>query len=141
MSQTLQTTGRIRRVEPAPVDAAVAHFAHRLTVETDCSDVHHDLGLGDQRIVVIDARSPEAFAAGHVPGAVNLPFTRRSTAASAAAVIAEGTIAVTYCAGPHCNASTLAALRLAQLGYPVKEMLGGSTTGVRDGYPVTADPA
>ena len=140
MSQTLQTTGRIRRVEPAPSEAAVAHFAHRLTVETDCSDVHHDLGLGDQRIVVIDARGPEVFAAGHVPGAVNIPHAAID-AASAAAVIADGTIAVTYCAGPHCNASTLAALRLAQLGYPVKEMLGGYDYWVRDGYPVASGPA
>jgi rhodanese-related sulfurtransferase len=43
---------------------------------------------------------------------------------------------VTYCAGPHCNASTHAALRLAELGVPVKEMLGGFDFWVRDGYPV-----
>ena len=43
--------------------------------------------------------------------------------------------------GPHCNASTLAALRLAQLGYPVKEMLGGYDYWVHDGYPVTSGPA
>ena len=138
MSQTLQTTGRIRRVEPAPTDVAVAHYAHRLAVETDCSDVHHDLGLGDQDIVVIDARSTEAFASGHVPGAVNIPHADID-ATTAAAAIPAGAIAVTYCAGPQCNASTLAALRLARLGYPVKEMLGGWDYWCRDGYPVAKD--
>ena len=73
---------------------------------------------------MIDARTPEVFAEGHVPGAVNLPF-REIDGESAAAVVPDGAVAVTYCAGPHCNASTQAALRLAQLGYPVKEMLGG----------------
>ena len=38
---------------------------------------------------------------------------------------------VVYCAGPHCNGSTRAALRIAQLGRPVKEMIGG-ITGWRD---------
>ena len=135
MSQTLQTTGRIRTVDPAPADAAVAHFAHRLTVETDCSDVDHDLRAGARDIVVIDARTPEVFAEGHVPGSVNLPF-REIDGESAAAVLREGVVAVTYCAGPHCNAATQAALRLAQLGYPVKEMLGGLDYWRRSGYPV-----
>ena len=30
--------------------------------------------LGDERTFVVDARSPEAFAHGHLPGAVNLPY-------------------------------------------------------------------
>jgi rhodanese-related sulfurtransferase len=135
MRQTLETSPRVRRVDPAPADVAVAHYAARLAVETDCSDVHHDLARDDAGIVVIDARSPEAFAAGHVPGAVNLPHASIDEA-SAAAAVPEGAVAVTYCAGPHCNASTQAALRFARLGYPVKEMLGGWDFWCRDGYPV-----
>ena len=30
--------------------------------------------LGDERTFVVDARAPEAFARGHLPGAVNLPY-------------------------------------------------------------------
>ena len=85
---------------------------------------------------MIDARSPEAFAAGHVPGAVNLPPRGHRRRPRPPPPSRDGAIAVTYCAGPHCNASTLAALRLAQLGYPVKEMLGGWDYWCRDGYPV-----
>ena len=36
-----------------------------------------------------------------------------------------------YCAGPHCNGANKAAIRLARLGYRVKEMIGG-VTGWRD---------
>ena len=32
---------------------------------------------------------------------------------------------VVYCAGPHCNGANKGAVRLARLGRPVKEMIGG----------------
>lgn len=49
---------------------------------------------------------------------------------------AGGTLFVVYCAGPHCNGANKAAVRLARLGYRVKEMIGG-ITGWRDaGFPL-----
>ena len=39
----------------------------------------------------------------------------------------EDTRFVVYCAGPHCNGANKAAIRLARLGYRVKEMIGGIT--------------
>jgi len=48
-----------------------------------------------------------------------------------AELIPDGsTLVITYCAGPHCNASTKGALRFATLGRAVKEMPGGI-----DGWP------
>lgn len=55
-----------------PADAAV-HFARRLTVETDVSDVHADLESGAPGFVLVDTRSRGAWDQGHVPGAVHLP--------------------------------------------------------------------
>ena len=72
---------------------------------------------------MLDVRSPEAFAAGHVPGAVSLPH-RRITERNLAAFPA-GTLLVVYCSGPHCNGADRAALALATLGRPVKKMIGG----------------
>jgi rhodanese-related sulfurtransferase len=135
MTQTLESTGRTLRVAPAPAEVAIAHFALRLTVETDCHDVDSDLRAGGAGIVVIDVRSAELFAEAHVKGAINLPF-RAIDGETAAAVLPEGAVAVTYCAGPHCNAATQGALRLARLGYPVKEMIGGLDYWRRSGYPV-----
>jgi rhodanese-related sulfurtransferase len=43
----------------------------------------------------------------------------------------KDTAFVVYCAGPHCNGANKAAIRLARLGYRVKEMIGG-VTGWRD---------
>jgi len=105
-----------------PVDA-LAYFEKRLTVETDCWDVHYASTVQTPDFVLLDVRAPALFDAGHVPGAVNLPhgkITERRMAEWP-----EGTLFVVYCAGPHCNGANKAAVRLARLGRPVKEMIGG----------------
>jgi rhodanese-related sulfurtransferase len=115
----------------SPADAA-AHFAHRLSVETDVSDVA--AGLAGGTFVLLDSRSAEAWAQGHVPGAVHLPG--REIPARAAAVLDPAVPVVTYCWGPGCNGATRAALALARLGYRVREMIGGFEYWAREGLPV-----
>ena len=73
--------------------------------------------------MLLDVRGPQAFAAGHVRGAVNLPYGRINE--RNLADYPPETIFVTYCNGPHCNAADRGALKLAELGRPVKKMLGG----------------
>ena len=120
-----------------PADAA-AHFARRLAVETDVSDVHAALESGRPGFVLLDSRSAESWAQGHVPGAVHLPG--REVAARAAAELDPAVPVVTYCWGPGCNGATRAALALAGLGYRVREMIGGFEYWAREGLPVaTAD--
>ncbi len=41
---------------------------------------------------------------------------------------------ITYCDGIGCNGSTNGALKLAKLGFKVKELLGGLDWWKRDGY-------
>lgn len=110
--------------EPGFADpaAARAHFQGRLGVETDCSDVHESLKAGAD-FVLLDVRGPAAFAKGHVPGAANIPH--RTMTAERMASYPKETAFVVYCAGPHCNGACKAAIRLAGLGYRVKEMIGG----------------
>ena len=117
----------------SPADAA-AHFARRLAVETDVSDVHAALETGDPGFVLVDTRSTEAWAQGSVPGAVHLPG--RELAARAAAELDPAVPVVTYCWGPGCNGATRAALTLSQLGYRVREMIGGFEYWAREGLPV-----
>jgi rhodanese-related sulfurtransferase len=120
-----------------PADAA-AHFARRLAVETDVSDVHAALESGRPGFVLVDSRSEESWAQGHVPGAVHLPG--REIAGRAAAELDPAVPVVTYCWGPGCNGATHAALTLARLGYRVREMIGGFEYWAREGLPVeTAD--
>jgi rhodanese-related sulfurtransferase len=44
------------------------------------------------------------------------------------------TMFVVYCAGPHCNGADKAALRLADLGRPVKKMIGGVEGWMDEGF-------
>ena len=46
----------------------------------------------------------------------------------------KGTLYVTYCDGIGCNASTKGALKLARLGFSVRELMGGLDWWIRDGY-------
>jgi rhodanese-related sulfurtransferase len=48
--------------------------------------------------------------------------------------MADETLFVVYCAGPHCNGTDKAALRLARLGLPVKVMIGGMTGWADEGF-------
>jgi rhodanese-related sulfurtransferase len=110
----------------------VRHFESLLSFETDCWDVHDALKRGLRGFVVLDVRSPAMFAAGHVPGAVNLPHARFSERTLGA--LPTNALLVVYCAGPHCNGADRAALRAARLGFRVKKMIGGIEGWKDEGY-------
>lgn len=124
----------VTAVPPAPSELAKAHFAAEFTFETDCWDVHDALTKGAD-FVLLDVRSPALFAAGHVPGAINLPHGK--IIASKLIAWPPETVFVTYCAGPHCNGAARGALRLADLGRPVKIMAGGITGWLDEGFSLT----
>jgi rhodanese-related sulfurtransferase len=118
---------------PAAGEArALEHFESIMQFETDCWDVHHALQTGTQDFVLLDVRGPAQFAAGHIDGAVHLPHGK--IVAAKLAAYPAGTLFVTYCAGPHCNGATRAAIRLARLGRPVKTMPGGITGWIDEGF-------
>lgn len=124
-------TRLISEIAPATPSESLQHFSRRLAFETDCSDVYQSQKSGNVDYVLVDVRSHEAFLKAHVPGAVNIP-TRAITQERMSAY-PRNTLFVVYCAGPHCNGVHRAAVRLAGLGYFVKEMIGGLTGWVDEG--------
>ena len=52
----------------------------------------------------------------------------------------DDTVFVVYCAGPHCNATEKAAIKLARLGRPVKKMIGGAIGWVDEGFELISEP-
>lgn len=121
-----------------PPAIARDHFRRRLELETDCADVAAALEAGPPDFVLLHAvGSAAAFRRRHIPGAVHLPH-RLITAERLAAWPAD-TLFVVYCAGPHCNGADRAALRLAELGRPVKLMLGGLTGWADEGLAFAGD--
>lgn len=124
-------TTAVTAIAPAPSVLAREHFAAEFAFETDCWDVRDALAKGAD-FVLLDVRSPALFARGHVPGAISLPHAK--IVASRLAQWPQGTIFVTYCAGPHCNGAARGALRLAELGRPVKIMAGGVAGWLDEGF-------
>ncbi|MFE9774554.1 rhodanese-like domain-containing protein [Streptomyces sp. NPDC005931] len=129
---TTTTVNPVLRVAPASPARAAAHFRASLALHADVSDVAAAFAAGgDPGFVLVDSRSTEAWDQGHVPGAVHLPTAL--VAEQAGALLDPSVPVVTYCWGPGCNGAARAALALAELGYHVKEMLGGFEYWVREG--------
>jgi rhodanese-related sulfurtransferase len=122
----------VRETPAAPSAIAMMHFSNRLTFETDCSDVHASQQAGEVDFILVDVRGPNVFALGHVPGAINI--AHRLMTADFMQQYSKNSLFVVYCAGPHCNGANRAALKLAALGYPVKEMIGGVTGWLDEGF-------
>src|SRR5437764_6532208 len=92
----------------------------KLRFHTDSWDLSVDLRAGLSDIVVIDARSRDAYAAGHIRGAVSFPH--REMSAETTAQLDCSKVYVVYCDGIGCNASTKGAYKLAGLGFRAKEL-------------------
>ncbi|MBL7015974.1 MAG: rhodanese-like domain-containing protein [Kiritimatiellales bacterium] len=69
--------------------------------------------LRDQSALLVDARSAEKYARGHIPGAVSIPL---STVADGLVLPVSSLPVVIYCDGPDCEDSLLLALELRNAG-------------------------
>ena len=100
---------------------AIRYFQDKLAYETSPREVVAAVKAGD-KMVLVDVRRPEAFAKGHLSGAVNLMLNQLSDARGK---LDPNTPIVVYDWGPASTESSRAALALAAQGYQVREMLGG----------------
>lgn len=104
--------------------AQVANFfTAKLASETDCSDVYADIKAGTNEFVLIDTRSPEAYAKSHAITAINIPHSQMTKARMDE--FDKETLFVVYCWGPGCNGASKAGKKLAEMGFSVREMIGG----------------
>lgn len=110
-----------------------SYFAAKLAYETDPGDVYLAQRRGESP-VIIDVRSSEAWAQGRVAGAVHMHYSE--IPARAPLEIPRDAEVVVYCWSPGCNAGAKGALAFSELGYSVREMIGGYEYWVREGYPV-----
>ncbi len=78
----------------------------------------------DGLVTVLDVRPPEEYAAGHVPGAVNVPLAELETHLKELNPKQE---IVAYCRGPHCVLAFDAVARLRKQGLKARRL--------EDGYP------
>lgn len=132
-------TSLISEIPPATPSESLQHFSRRLSFETDCSDVYQSQNIGNIDYLLVDVRNSAAFAKAHIAGSINIPA--RTITKESMSQYPLNTLFVVYCAGPHCNGVHRAAVRLAGLGYSVKEMIGGITGWVDEGLPLLGETA
>lgn len=125
-------SSKVTRIPAASTNDAVHHFESLLSLETDCSDVHHSIENRTKDFVLVDVRSEELYSQGHVPEAICLPHWKISE--DTLRDVPAETVLVVYCAGPHCNGADKAAAKLARLNRPVKKMIGGVTGWIDEGF-------
>jgi rhodanese-related sulfurtransferase len=130
--QEPQMSSRVSEIPAAAPEAVTAYYSQKLAFETDCSDVQLSMVSGNADFVLLDVRGPSFFQQAHIPGAINLPHGKMT--AHKMAEWPADTLFVVYCAGPHCNGTDKAALRLGQLGKRVKVMIGGMTGWTDEGF-------
>ncbi len=82
--------------------------------------------MGQQQVAVIDVNSPESWAEGHVPGAVNLDpsdYIEEQLPRDKDATV------VFYCSGPMCRKAPNAARRAEKLGYRNVRVMSAGISG------------
>ena len=78
----------------------------------------------DGLVTVLDVRPPEEFAAGHVPGAVNIPLAELEEHLDE---LDQEHEVIAYCRGPHCILAFSAVAKLRERGFTARRL--------EDGYP------
>lgn len=102
-------------------EQAIQHFERKLNFEIGPIGLDRLIKNGEP-VQVIDLRTPELYAAGHVPGALNILFENLE---SSLGKLNKEATTVVYCYDIVCHLATKAALELAKKGYKVKELVGG----------------
>ncbi len=86
-------------------------------------------------VTVIDVRPPEEYAAGHLPGAINLPLSELEERLDE---LEPGKEVVAYCRGPHCVLAFDAVSLLREKGLEASRLDGGLPEWRMKGLPVHA---
>ena len=107
-----------------------------LTVRDDLEPLpRHELleRVREGLVTVLDVRPPEEYAAGHVPGAVNVPLTELEQYLKTLSPDQE---IVAYCRGPHCVLAFDAVAQLREKGLRARRLEDGYPEWKTAGFPV-----
>ena len=98
------------------------YFAAKLRAERQIVDVIRKVKEGKGDFVLVDARGREAFALGHIPGALCVPLPELDRLLPQ---LPRDRELVTYCWHDACQLSARMALELCERGFFAKEMNAG----------------
>lgn len=93
--------------------------------------------FADGKALILDARETEDYAAGHIQGAINLPYHAFMDSIELLETFPLDTLIVVYCDGQDCNASLELAADLEIMGFEsVTSYFGGWQAWLQAGHPV-----
>ncbi len=110
---------------------AAKFFSARMNFTTDPFDLKNMIERGEDTNIV-DVRTPEDYAIGRIPGAINLPKEKWDTFAG----LTRDKVNIIYCSSEASHLAASAALVFAEHGYPVMELEGGFETWKQNQFPV-----
>jgi rhodanese-related sulfurtransferase len=99
-----------------------AYYVTKMEAEWGPYDLQHALEANRDRVVILDTRTPDAYAEEHIQGAINIPTDQLSQRLSE---LPKDKDIVPYCWTIVCHLATRAALTLAENGFKVHELAGG----------------
>jgi rhodanese-related sulfurtransferase len=118
---------------------AVEFFTHELEFKTNPHGAKAVVDGKVKNVTIVDLRTANDFAKGHIPGAINVPWDQHKSfdgdETSFPELRKDGYNYV-YCYELLCNLGQKAAKKFASLGYPVKEMVGGFDEWEKKGHPI-----
>ncbi len=108
-------------VQRKTIDPARAkhYFEAKMAFTTGPVELNRMIEKGE--VTVIDVRASEDYKKGHLPGAINIPKTEWDRPQG----LTKDKTNVLYCYSQVCHLAATAALKFAQIGYPVMELEGG----------------
>lgn len=96
--------------------------------------------LFKQKVIFIDARSPEEFAEGHIKYAINIPFYGSENYSNAINSLNKNDIIVAYCSGADCDIAQLSGEELFEMGFKrVYVFVGGYDEWAKNKYPTSLE--
>ena len=117
----------LHAAEPAaPAATPPTAAADETTPRVSGTDLLHLMHHADDELVILDVRTPAEFAAGHVPGAKNIPHDQVAARLTELVPLRDKTV-VLYCRSGRRSASAAAVLRSA--GFSSLKQLEGDFPG------------
>jgi rhodanese-related sulfurtransferase/DNA-binding transcriptional ArsR family regulator len=132
----MELVGSLRTVAERHLDE-VQHLVDSYLTKKDSLDPIPRVELmrraKEGTVTVLDVRPPAEYAAGHLPGAVNIPLAELKKRLAEFDLDQE---IVAYCRGPYCILAFEAVKRLREMGFRARRLQDGYPEWKASGLPV-----
>ncbi|WP_256752889.1 metalloregulator ArsR/SmtB family transcription factor [Mesorhizobium sp. Mes31] len=133
--ELMKALGRVGERNVAEVNRVMTDYFHTRDALEAVSREDLVSRLHDGLVTVLDVRSEDEFALGHLPGALNIPLTELERRLAELPANRE---VIAYCRGPYCILSFEAVAALRTRGYIVHRLEDGYPEWKAAGLPVEA---